>query len=295
MHSRSRWGLPIRTILSLAILSLAVPALGQFGEAKGNLYGKTVDERGAGLPGVSVVLSGNGARQDTMSDNEGSFRFLNLAPGPYVLKFSLSGFATVNRENVTVSVGKNLEIIVPMRLSAVQETVTVREAAPLIDTRKVQTGATINTEELKEIPTARDPWVLLQSVGGVQIDRINVAGSESGQQSNFVSRGSIAGTFTMDGVNLTDVSTTGASNIYFDFDSFQEVQVITGGSDVSVQGSGPHLNMVTRRGTNEVHGSGRIYVVDKSFQSDNTPSELKHQNAECVPAGAGNHIDSVRD
>jgi hypothetical protein len=86
-----------------------------------------------------------------------------------------------------------------------------------------------------------------------------------------------------------------ASNIYFDFDSFQEVQVITGGSDVSVQGSGPHLNMVTRRGTNDVHGSGRIYVVDKAFQSDNTPSELKNQNAEGVPAGAGNHIDSVQD
>jgi hypothetical protein len=295
MHARFRWGLSIRPLLSLAILSLSIPAFGQFGEAKGNLYGRTVDEHGTGLPGVSVVLSGNGARQDTVTDSDGRFRFLNLAPAPYVVTLSLSGFATVNQENVAVNVGQNTEITVPMRVSAVQETVTVRAVTPLIDTRKVQTGATMSTEELKEIPTARDPWVLLQSVGGVQIDRINVAGSESGQQSNFVSRGSIAGTFTMDGVNLTDVSTTGASNIYYDFDSFQEVQVITGGSDVSVQGSGPHLNMVTRRGTNDVHGSGRIYVVDKAFQSDNTPSELKNQNAEGVPAGAGNHIDSVQD
>jgi hypothetical protein len=73
MHARFRWGLSIRPFLSLAILSLAIPAFGQFGEAKGNLYGRTVDEHGIGLPGVSVVLSGNGRGQDSVT-TDGRFR-----------------------------------------------------------------------------------------------------------------------------------------------------------------------------------------------------------------------------
>ena len=79
----------------------------------------------------------------------------------------------------------------------------------------------------------------------------------------------------MDGVNLTDMSALGASTAYYDFDSFQEMQVVTGGSDPSLQGSGAHLNMITKRGTNEVHGSARIFVVDQQFQSDNLPGRRR--------------------
>src|SRR6202011_2316955 len=147
-------------------------------------------------------------------------------------------------------------------------------------------------DELKSIPTSRDPWVVLQTIPGVQIDRINVAGSESGQQSNFSSKGSSGGTFTVAGVNLADMSALGSSSGYYDFDSFQEMQVVTGGSDPSVAGSGAHLNMITKRGTNELHGSARVFGVDKHFQSNNLPAEATTQ---AVPLAAGNHIDQVQD
>ncbi|HEY6929762.1 MAG TPA: TonB-dependent receptor plug domain-containing protein, partial [Thermoanaerobaculia bacterium] len=195
-----------------------------------------------------------------------------------------------NRENVVVQVGKNTELSIPMKLSAVAATVTVTGEAPILETKRVTTGAQISQQELATIPTARDPWVVLQSSPGVQIDRVNVAGSESGQQSNFGSHGSNAGTFTVDGVNLTDMSALGASAGYYDFDSFQEMQVITGGSDASIAGSGTHLNMVTKRGTNEIHGSARLYETDHHFQSDNTPSD-----ASTSGIAAGNHINSITD
>ena len=143
--------------------------------------------------------------------------------------------------------------------------------APVIDTRKVETGAVMTNDELRDIPTGRDPWVLLQSVPGVQVDRVNVAGSESGQQSTFDGKGTVAGTFTLDGVNYTDMAALGASNGYYDFETFQEVQVVTGGSDPALQGAGAHINMITKRGTNEVHGSARINVVSDSFQGTNYP------------------------
>ena len=154
------------------------------------------------------------------------------------------------------------------------------------------TSAIVSQQELKSIPSARDPWVVLQTAPGVQIDRINVAGSESGQQSNFLSHGSAAGTFTVDGVNLTDMSALGSSAAYYDFDMFQEMQVITGGGDASISGAGAHLNMVTKRGTNDVHGSARVFGVDSRFQSNNIPEEALHQ---ATPVASGNHIGSLQD
>ena len=76
-----------------------------------------------------------------------------------------------------------------MKLSSVAATVTVTSETPVIDTRKVETGAVITKAELQDIPTARDPWVVLQTFPGVQIDRVNVAGSETGQQSNCSQQG----------------------------------------------------------------------------------------------------------
>ena len=290
MAHRFRFALP--AIGLLATFLLAAPALGQFGEAKGNLYGKVVDEQGGVLPGVTVTLRGQGAPQIQNTDSKGEFRFLNLAPGTYSLTLSLAGFGTVNRENLAVNLGRNTELVETMKLSSVAATVTVTGETPVLDTRKVQTGAQITQAELKSIPTARDPWVMLQSTPGVQIDRVNVAGSESGQQSTFVSKGSSGGSFTVDGINFTDLTALGASQGYYDFDSFQEIQVITGGSDPSIAGEGAHVNMITKRGTNEVHGSGRLFVVDQSFEADNVPKEAQTQTA---GIGAGNKITSVQE
>jgi len=272
-----------------AMLLLASPVLAQFGGSTGNIYGVVQDEQGGVLPGVSATLTGMGSNQTQTTDARGQYRFISLAPGRYVIVLALTGFSSETMDNVTVNVGRNTELTSRLKLSAVAASVTVTSEAPVIDTRRVQTGAAITNAELQDIPTARDPWVVLQTVPGIQIDRINVAGSESGQQSNFASKGSAAGSFSVDGVNLTDMSALGASAGYYDFDSFQEMNVVTGGSDPSLQGSGAHLSMVTKRGTNEVHGSARFFVVDSRFESKNLTPEVAAQ------IGAGNKIDSIQD
>ena len=223
------------------------------------------------MPAVSVTLSGQGAPRTETTDARGQFRFLNLSPGTYAVKLELAGFASVLRENVVVSLGRNTEFTETMKVSSVAEAVTVTSETPVVDTRKVETGAVITQAELKSIPTARDPWVLLQSVPGVQLDSVNVAGSESGQQAVFNSKGTLMGTFTVDSVNYTDMTGPGGSTGYYDFDTFQEVQIVTGGSDPALQGAGAHINMITRRGTNEVHGGARINYVSNSFEGTNYP------------------------
>ena len=78
--------------------------------------------------------------------------------------------------------------------------------------------------ELAQIPTARDPWVILGTVPGVQLDRVNVGGSESGQQSTYVAKGadSSQNMWNLDGVTITDMGASGSSPNYYDFDSFEE-------------------------------------------------------------------------
>lgn len=103
-----------------------------------------------------------------------------------------AGFASLERENVIVSVGKNTDVEMPLRLSGVEETVRVSSATPLIDTRKVQTGITFSNMELQDIPTSRDIYSLMQQVPGVQIDQVNVGGAASGRVGgpDFTTKGS---------------------------------------------------------------------------------------------------------
>ncbi|HUP63297.1 MAG TPA: TonB-dependent receptor plug domain-containing protein [Thermoanaerobaculia bacterium] len=158
---------------------------------------------------------------------------------------------------------------------SVSQTITVTAEAPLLDTRRTGTGATVTSIELEEVPTARDPWVILQQVPGVLMDRINVGGNESGQQSQFVSKG-VTGdqaTYSVDGVNTTDMIATGGSSAYYDFGSFEEIQVATGGTDPRVQTPGAQVNMVTKRGTNDLTGSARYYLADGEWQAEATPTE----------------------
>src|SRR5262249_6321296 len=156
-----------------------------------------------------------------------------------------------------------------LKLSGVATEMVVTGESPLLDTRKTTTGVNVSQAELTSIPTGRDPWVVLQSVPGVLVDRVNVGGSESGQQSLYMAKGSgpTSGVWSVDGVNITDRSATGSSPTYYDFDSSKEMQVSTGGSDVTLVTSGATLNMVTKRGTNDVHGSARLFATDSRWQA----------------------------
>ncbi|HEV2065085.1 MAG TPA: TonB-dependent receptor [Thermoanaerobaculia bacterium] len=288
----------------IALVLVAVAAMTglAFGQAQnGNMYGRVVAEDGSSLPGVAVQLSGGGPTLDFMTDSRGDFRFLQLAPGDrYEIKCELSGFGTVNQKNLIVNVGKNTELRIVMRVAKAEAQVTVRGEAPILDTRRIGTGATISRSEMDAIPSARDPWVVVQTVPGVQIDRINVGGNQSGQQSIFTAKGSQTsqGSWNLDGVTVSDVASGSSSPTYWDFDSFQEIQAVTGGNDITVQSMGVTMNMVTKRGTNDVRGSARVYITDPKMQSDPTlKPEMQRQKTAAggVEAFRGNQITGIQD
>ncbi len=289
-----------RTWQKLAMLGFAV-LLGVSGAANaqeetGNVYVTVGDAEGSPLPGVSVTLAGLGAPQVQVSDAQGRARFLALDPGAWSLTAELEGFSTVEYPNIDVRVARNTTLEVTLT-QAVEEVITVTSESPLLDERKLTQGTTISQIELEKIPTARDPWSVLTQTPGVQTDRVNVGGNESGQQAVFVAPGvsSDENSFLVDGVEITDMAAVGASPTYYDFDQLAEMQVSTGGTDVTKSAAGASVNLVTKRGTNEFRGSARFLRVDDNFFAgfleQETPFRQQPGNELAVDNdGAGLHL-----
>ncbi len=282
---------PSRIVCLAILLTIASVAPG-FAQQTGTITGKVTDNSAAVLPGVTVTLTGSMAPETAVTSETGTYLFPRIPIGVYAVKFELAGFKTVVKEGLRVTINSTLDVHQTMEISTVQETITVTGENPVVDTTETGTQATFNREMLQSIPSARDPWVILEQTPGITMDRANVGGSQSGQQSGYISRGSSTGNnkWTIDGVDITDMSATGASPIYYDFDMLEEMQVVTGGADASQQTGGVGINMVTRSGGDKFRGSGRFYITDDKFQADNITDDMKKARA-----GSGAPIQNIKD
>ncbi len=281
-----------RSVLALVFTLTSVPSI-TFAQAQsGEIFGKVVDTSGAVVPGVSVTLTSPSliTPQTVITLESGAYRFPNVPIGTYAVTFEIPGFKRVVREGVRIETGFNAEINTTLEVSTVQETVTVTGESPIVDTRATSTGQTFTREMLERIPSARDPWVVMEQTPGILMNQQNVGGNKSGQQSTFIAHGTGNNeVWNVDGGNITDMSASSAS-VYFDFDAYEEMQIQTGGSDASVQSSGVAINLVTKSGGNNFHGSSRLFVVDNNLQGDNISAELQAQGA-----GSGNPIKNIKD
>jgi hypothetical protein len=279
-------------LAALVLIASASPGLAQV--QTGEIIGKVTDNTGAVLPGVTVTLTGTTLiqPQTAVSSETGTYNFPRLPIGTYAVRFELPGFKTVVRDGVRVTLGFTAQIDQQLEISTVQETVTVSGESPVVDTKSTAARTTFDLETLQNLPSARDPWVMLERVPNITMDRINVGGNQSGQQSGYISRGNGTGNnkWSLDGVDITDMSATGASPIYYDFDMLQEMQVTTGGADASQQTGGVGINFVTRSGTNRFKGSGRLLNTNERFQADNVTDEIRAANA-----GSGAPIQNIND
>ena len=260
----------------------------------GEIYGRAADTSGAVLPGATVTVAGPALIQPrvAVTSETGTYRVPELPIGTYTVTFELAGFRSLAMQDIRITIGFRAQINAALELSTVQETVTVTGASPLVDTREVGTSSTFDLETMQNIPSARDPWVMLERTPGIFMDRANVGGNQSGQQSGYISRGATTtnNKWSIDGVDITDMAATGASPIYYDFDMLEEMQVTTGGADASQQTGGVGINLVTKSGTDKFKGNARFLITDQNFQGDNITPELKAQGA-----GSGAPIQNIKD
>jgi carboxypeptidase family protein/TonB-dependent receptor-like protein len=252
------------------------------------------DSTGGRLPGVSVDITGP-TNQTQPTDAQGQAHFLNLPVGTFTVKANLSGFNPYTNANVQVAAAAATAIAIKLGVAGTAEVVNVTAATPVIDTKRQTTTTNVTLEELQNIPTARDPWVVMQSVPSIYVDRVNVGGSESGQQSNYQGKGSTGtdNTWSIDGVPITDMGATGSTPTYFDFDMFQEMAITTGGADAQNATPGVQLNMVLKKGQNTPHGNARYYFENQNLQATNIPSDLAATLG--GTSGKGNRTDFYKD
>lgn len=242
----------------------------------GIISGIVKDQQGGVLPGTSVTAQGVDAALTLTTSADGAFHFLDLAPGPYKITALLPGFTTLVRDNVIVEVGRTIDLPIALRVASVSETVIVTAAPPMVNATPTGTSVNFTNSELTGIPTSRDPFALIRTVPGALTDRVNIGGNETGQQLLVVAKGARQQdtSWTLDGVEITDMAAAGQSATYFNFDNFDEVHVSTAGNDIRQRTGGLNVDLIVKRGANRFHGEARGYFTDEHFQAANIPAEL---------------------
>jgi hypothetical protein len=193
-------------------------------------------------------------------------------------------------------VGRTVDLTIELRVAAIAETVTVNAASPILDPRATGTATNFTASELASMPTARDPFSLARSAPGVLMDRVNIGGNETGQQPLVLAKGGRQQdtSWTLDGVEITDMGAAGQSPTYFNFDNFDEVHVSTAGNDIRARTGGVALDFVLKRGTNQNRGGVRGYFTSDALESSNVPAELARL-AVPVTADTADHTKQLSD
>ena len=263
----------VGVVAALAVICLAAPAGAQV--QTGSILVRAADQQGAMMPGVTITISSPVLISGTMSaatDAGGVYRFPSLVPGTYSIKLELSGFQTVNRENIVVLVGQTTPVDFSMTVATLAENVTVTGASPTIDTTSANVNVNLSEQLIQGTPGGRDIWGLLEAkVPSLIMSRPDVGGTSGGLQGVFSARGttSAQNTSFLNGINVGDPAAIGAAGFYYDFDAFDDIQVSTGAHDITVPTSGVFLNMVTKTGGDRWQGSSTFTWTGDSLQARN--------------------------
>jgi carboxypeptidase family protein len=245
-------------------------------QGMGSIFGKVTDGSGAPVPGVTVTVSGTGLQvpRTVVTAESGAYQVPNLPIGTYQVTFELQGFKKVTRPDILITAGFNAPVDTALEVGAVSEVLTVSGITPVVDTKRTTVGGTFDLDTLQNIPTARDPWMIIYMAPGIQLGGTNVGGSSSGSQPSISSRGTTANVqWNMEGGATTDLQSNSSAS-YYNFDALEQLQVINGGGDVSVQSSGVSINLITKSGSNIFKGSATGTLTNDAMQFQNVDAEL---------------------
>ncbi len=247
-------------VLLLAGVS-AVPAWAQRGT--GAIAGKVVDQQGAALPGVTLTLQGSGmpGQQTFTTSIDGTYRFGAVAPGTYTITAELSGFATAQRDDLIVHIGLTVDLDLRMQLAGVQESVTVTGESPTVDLTSNTASVNFGQKLLGAVPLKRDIYDVFKASPGVVADEVGYRATVSAGGTGVRGTG-----YNFDGVGLNDVSAAYVNVRYFNFSSFDEVEVMTGVMPAEVTNStGAFINIVTKSGGNKLSGGASAFYANNAM------------------------------
>lgn len=270
----------------LAVLFLALlpgMASGQGGDL-GTIAGVVKDSTGGVLPGVSVEVASPALIEKirtAVTDDQGQYKVVSLRPGVYSVTFSLVGFGTVKREGVELTAAFTASINAELKPGALEETVTVRGATPLVDVQNTVQQRAVTAQIIETLPAGRQFQGFAVLVPGVSRTGAQDVGGSSGDNfSSLAIHGSRAGEMPLifDGMRYNNMNGSGGGglhNFQINSGSVQEIAIQTAGASVENQVSGVFVNIIPKDGSNTFQGSFYATGGNKHFQSNNLTGEIQ--------------------
>jgi outer membrane receptor protein involved in Fe transport len=285
----------------VAAVILMLPPLAPVAGAQGTtatIVGTITDSSGGALPGTLVTArnADTGLARSVPAGADGAYRIEFLPIGNYVVEAVLDGFKTAHRSGIVLRVSDTVRVDVALELGALAEMVTVNAAPPLVNTSTAEIGRTIDAAAIAELPLVdRNVYSLLDLTPGVQSNNNGVSAASTGtsslvlgypEQRTLINGGADGGTGSVNyyldgGINMTGLRNTG--NILPNPDAIREVKVQTNSYSVEYgRFASGVINVVTKSGTNQYHGSlfdffraGQFNAKDWGSTLDTPPLDRK--------------------
>src|SRR6266702_5324488 len=279
---------------ALLVVVLSLCGVSTYAQFKASIQGTVMDPQGNAVPGAKVTVTNQATNlsRDTVASGEGFYRVSELPPGTYTVTVEAPGFKQATSKGIVVEAEQPRGFDVTLQVGNVQESVIVTASAGGLETENANVNTTIGTQEVLTLPQfGRDPYELLRMAPGVFGDNARQGNGNSfalpqqvgpGQsnssifqtenQVQIVSNGQrvTANTYSLDGVSVNSLSNGGAAVVTPNQESVQQI-IVTSSSYNAEQGrnSGAQIEVISKSGTNNYHGSGLIKFNDKGLNAFN--------------------------
>ena len=281
-------------VLSACILGLylmvSLPLHAQVTGA--TISGTITDASGAVIAGaeISVRNTATGINRNTTTDSAGFYTVPNLNPGPYEVKVSAKGFTTALQSNLTLAVGAQQQLNIPMKVGETSQTVQVTEAAPQIELTSSTISDQIESTTVTELPLNGRDWAALATlspgVNAVEVQMPFETGARRGNR-GFGSQLTISGgkptqnNYRLDGLSINDYANAGPGSVLgvnLGVDAIQEFSVLTGNYSAEYgRASAGIINAISKSGTNAFHGDLYGFLRSQKLDANDFFSNLAGQ------------------
>jgi hypothetical protein len=279
-------------VITAALLLFPATARAQTA-LSGAIAGEVRDTTGALLPGVTVEATSPALIEKTrtaVTDGQGRYQIIELRPGAYVVTFTLSGFNTLRREGIELTAGFTANVTVDMQVGALEETITVAGASPVVDTQNVRSQNVFSRELLDVLPTGKSVVALgALTLGSTPQGSGNSSGHDvggnKGENTKALNIHGVVGNqrTRWDGTPINDLIGSGGRQYYINTAAVQEIVLDTGGISAESEAGGANMNIIPREGGNRFSFYSLATYAGKDIQNGNLNQGLRDRGVTVVP------------
>jgi len=295
----------MRAFLVALVIILAAASSGYAQITSATISGTVKDQTQAVLPGVDVIAKNvdTGFTRSAVTDGNGYFTIQGLPPGTYETRATLTGFGAAV-ERVTLAVAQEAGLSLTLKVTGTEESITVVGSAAIVDTRSAAMSAVVTEKTISELPLNGRNYIdlaLLQPGVNSFTEKDSTSSSNRGTKLNINGMSFRSNSYLLDGANMrgyAGTATVSAAETTLGVETIQEFRVVTNAYSADYgRAMGGVISLVTKSGTNSVHGSGFEFFRDSSMDARNffdrgsdPPPFTRHQ----FGASAGGPIQKNR-